>query len=564
MSDIVVESPTVHNDIAGGTMGAVIDTGAETSLIPYSVYSAQLFRQVELLPTADFMKLCGANGLEIPVVSYFRVPITVMGHTVDACFMVHKDDSPLDRKASYPILLGCNILHKIARLLDDEPRGSHSVWNMILKKAREPEAVPVGASVSRVVASPIFDVRVNETKGSHTIWPRELRAISCNLVGTTSTDTGVYWEGKNFRSCVVGASSVLTETRPDERSPVTVQDGFQFGPVGCEIELSVSNTSNEPMTLCPGMSLAPAMPLDLIEKLDVRGDDGGPNVNVRQVVESFNDTLDADECHVNCDGMVQDDSVLYHFSDGSHYHLPPGIVLPDLDKLALDRFVRVLQQNDAAFSRGEFDLGYNNMIPHEIRLHDDTPISVPYRRVPPHLIEEVRQQLQGLLDRGIIRKSSSPYASAVVLVKKKNGSLRICIDYRKLNDKTVGDAFPMPKIDHLYEALAGSSLFSCLDLAHGYFQVTMSPESIPYTASRVPWGLYEFLRLPQGLKNSPSTFSRVMEQIFGEFNLKELVLYMDDLLIHGASFEEHIGRVDRVLALLIKNGLKVSGKSANG
>ena len=103
---------------------------------------------------------------------------------------------------------------------------------------------------------------------------------------------------------------------------------------------------------------------------------------------------------------------------------------------------------------------------------------------------------------------------------------------------------PLPRIDETLESLGGAKLFSSLDLTHGYFQVTMHPESISKTAFRVPWGLYEFLRLPQGLTNSPSTFQRVMELIFGDLNLTEVVLYLDDVLVFSTTFDEHLSRLD--------------------
>ena len=168
--------------------------------------------------------------------------------------------------------------------------------------------------------------------------------------------------------------------------------------------------------------------------------------------------------------------------------------------------------------------------------------------------------LQEMLDQGIIRHSKSSFASPIVLVKKKDGSLRLCVDYRQLNDRTVKDSFPLPRIEETLEALGGATFFSSLDLAHGYFQVRMHPDSIGKTAFRVPWGLYEFLRMPQGLTNSPSTFQRTMEFILGDLNLSKIVLYLDDILIFSTTFEEHLDRLDCVLSRLGEHGLKVKGK----
>ena len=199
---------------------------------------------------------------------------------------------------------------------------------------------------------------------------------------------------------------------------------------------------------------------------------------------------------------------------------------------------------------GPFDLGYCDLIPHEIKVCDDKPINLPYRRIVPSQAAEVKKLLQDLLDRNVIQRSKSQYASPVVLVRKKNGQLRLCIDYRCLNAKTEKDAFPLPRIEETLESLGGSRLFSSLDLAHGYFQVAMHHDSVHRTAFRVPWGLYEFLRLPQGLINSPSTFQRIMESIFADMNLSELVLYLDDLLVFSTTVEEHLERLSKVFARL--------------
>ena len=204
-------------------------------------------------------------------------------------------------------------------------------------------------------------------------------------------------------------------------------------------------------------------------------------------------------------------------------------------------------------------MGTCSIIPHQIRLKDDDPINLPFRRIAPNLVQEVKQQLDEMLRRGIIRKSCSPYASAIVPVRKKNGSIRICIDYRRLNAKTIRDSFPLPRIQESLEALHGSVVFSSLDLAHGYFQVVMEPDSVPMTAFRVPWGLFEFIRMPQGLVNSPATFQRTMEHLFGDLNLTELLIYLDDILVFSSTFEDHIARLDKVLGRLIGAGLKLNG-----
>ena len=127
------------------------------------------------------------------------------------------------------------------------------------------------------------------------------------------------------------------------------------------------------------------------------------------------------------------------------------------------------------------------------------PIKLPHRRIPPHQMDEVREHINKLLKQNIIRRSTSPYAAPVVLVRKKDGSLRLCVDYRQLNSNTVKDAYPLPRIDEALEAIAKSKCFSSLDLAQGYYQVAIDEADIPKTAFRVgTGGLFEYLRMPFG------------------------------------------------------------------
>ena len=183
-------------------------------------------------------------------------------------------------------------------------------------------------------------------------------------------------------------------------------------------------------------------------------------------------------------------------------------------------------------------------------IFDDNPINLPYRRIPPHHFREVRELIEKFLDQGIIKRSDSPYASPVVLVQKRDGSLRICVDYRRLNAETLRDSFPLPRIEESLEALRGARYFSSLDLAHGYHQVVMDPDSVSKTAFRVPFGLYEYNRMPFGLVNAPGTFQRIMELCLGDLNLCELLIYLDDILVYSKTWEDHVKQVNLVLRRL--------------
>ena len=160
----------------------------------------------------------------------------------------------------------------------------------------------------------------------------------------------------------------------------------------------------------------------------------------------------------------------------------------------------------------EWEVGLAKGVKHPIRLSDPQPFRERSRRITPADIEDVRKHLQDLLTAGVIKESRSPYASPIVVARKKNGSVRMCIDYRTLNSKTVPDQYTTPCIDDALDCLAGSRWFSVLDLRSGYYQISMAEEDKEKTAFICPFRFYQFERMPQGVMGAPATFQRLMEK----------------------------------------------------
>lgn len=165
-----------------------------------------------------------------------------------------------------------------------------------------------------------------------------------------------------------------------------------------------------------------------------------------------------------------------------------------------------LEDIPEVFSHHDLDFGCTNHVKHHIRLLDDTPFKHRARPIHPQDIEAVRSHLRDLLETGVIRESESPFSSPIVVVRKKNGDVRLCIDYRKLNLHTIKDAYALPNLEESFSALTGSRWFSVLDLKSGYYQIEMAEEDKPKTAFVTPLGFWEFNRMPQGITNAPSTF----------------------------------------------------------
>ncbi|KAL1258935.1 hypothetical protein QQF64_009512 [Cirrhinus molitorella] len=185
------------------------------------------------------------------------------------------------------------------------------------------------------------------------------------------------------------------------------------------------------------------------------------------------------------------------------------------------RLVEKMLERKDVFSSGEFDVGCSRSTQHHIRLTEDKPFRERSRRLAPAEVEDVRQHLEKLKGAGIITESRSPYASPIVVVWKKNGQIRMCVDYRTLNRRTVPDQYTVPRIEDALACLNGSRWFSVLDLRSGYYQIPLSEADQEKTAFICPVGFYQFQRMPQGICGAPSTFQRVMEKTVGDMNLLE-------------------------------------------
>lgn len=223
----------------------------------------------------------------------------------------------------------------------------------------------------------------------------------------------------------------------------------------------------------------------------------------------------------------------------------------------------MLYQHAAVFSTGEGDLGRTQLATHVIDTGDARPLKVSSRRVPLQLQGEIEGCLKQMLEAEVIQPSCSPWAAPIVPVRKKDGGLRFCVDYRKLNEVTRKDAYPLPRIDDALDSLANASWFSTLDLVSGYWQVEIDPKDKPKTTFITRQGLYEFNVLSFGLCNAPSTFQRLMDLVLADLQWSTCLVYLDDIIVFGRSFEEHLQRLDVVLGKLEGANLKVKPAKCN-
>ena len=223
--------------------------------------------------------------------------------------------------------------------------------------------------------------------------------------------------------------------------------------------------------------------------------------------------------------------------------------LSGLEAWPMERAEKVcglLQEYQDIFSLEEHDKGHTKVTKHKIipKDPDTPPFKERFHRIPPPQVDEVREHLKLMLDAGVVRLSNSPWCNTVVLVRKKDGSLHFCIDFRRLNALTVKDSHPLPHICETLESLAGAAHYSTFDLNSGFWQVPMDEESKQYTAFTLgSMGLYECESMPFGLCNTLPTVQRLMQNCLGELNLTYCLIYLDDVIVFSETSEEHLQRM---------------------
>ncbi|KAK3091449.1 hypothetical protein FSP39_019925 [Pinctada imbricata] len=192
---------------------------------------------------------------------------------------------------------------------------------------------------------------------------------------------------------------------------------------------------------------------------------------------------------------------------------------------------------------------------HRIRTTTETPISQKPYRIPYAKQEQVKKALNDMLEQGQITQSKSPWSSPIVLVNKPDGSLRMCIDYRKLNEVTISDAYPVPRISDILEKVGNAKYLSRFDLTKGYWQVPLSEDTREKSAFVTPYGSYEFTVMPFGMKTSPATFIRLMNSVLQ--NADHVVAYFDDLVVYSDEWNTHLEDIERVVIKLQEAGLTI-------
>ena len=290
-----------------------------------------------------------------------------------------------------------------------------------------------------------------------------------------------------------------------------------------EIPVRVANPTSSPVTLYPGMPLGEFHPL-----LGRQG-------------EQYCATLSSSAPHPSTSPHLPS----FDFSSTS------------LTSSEQSQALSLLKEYADIFSSSPDDYGRTDLVQHTIPTDNSPPVRQRAYRASPIIRQEIKHQCDRLLEAGVIEPSSSPWSSPVVMVKKKSGSYRFCVDYRKLNKVTRPDSHPLPRIDDTLDALAGNVYFSTMDLSSGYWQVAMDPVDKAKTAFTTGTDLYQFTVMPMGLRNAPSTFQRLMQLVLRGLHWDFVLVYLDDVIVFGRTFDETLSRLRVVFDRLRDAGLKL-------
>lgn len=514
LRNAVGECPQIRIQIGGIPFQCLLDTGSNVSTMTESFFRDHLNGgDEEMHSTAKWLKLTAANKLPLPYLGYVELDIEMMGSKIPECgFLIVSDDNTDETDASTPGIIGMNIVKRckefgIAKL--DVAIGEElgTVWTQACLQTQETKVVRkmciarvTGQKKIRVPASSVATVYA---RGYRRQFDRD--TIMLLEPGNTPLPSGL----------------VII--------PTVVSPNNHIFPV------QVINFSAEDVWLPRKARLGSLSQCECV-------DEDPYEVKFRRISANHEEVAISRR-----EG---------HATDLDQQRLLDRLDIGGTPEQRAELETLLLKYADVFAGRDD-DLGFTDRVKHEIPVTDDAPVSQPYRRIPPTQYKEVQDHISELLKKGVIQESSSSYASPVVLVRKSDGSLRLCVDYRRLNSKTRRDAFPLPRIDESLDALSGAKLFSTIDLASGYHQVAIHEKDREKTAFTTPFGLYEYLRMPFGLCNAPATFQRLMQATMSDLMFQIVLVYLDDLLVFSSTLSDHLVRLETVLRRLRETGLKV-------
>lgn len=534
-TDVLVQDAVVLNAMLdSGSMACSLSSSKLPLLEKANVVSAD-----SISPTS--VTLIGCGGLKTSPIGVCEIQMKVLGCHISVPTLIVDGQSD-------DLILGSNVIKHLVRVMKTSGKAS-----MINQSSGEEHALlQLLDGVEKWRGSEIPD-KVGTVKLKHAVTLEPMRE---HLV----------WGRLPNHKYLSAGSTVVVEPSESRTVPRTVIVGRTVTPLWGDgwVPVRVINPSHKHVTLRRNCKIADVSPCVALEDFDIdylyeKDETNDVKCNVAKTVDQA-DTGSEKSLTVDSEHLLRRPT--------SSALRDLGLQDIDVDSSELSPFWRsklvdLLARYESVFSRNSLDCGKAKDFVHRIRLSDSRPFRLPYRRLSPSHYEKLRLALNEMEERDIIRKSSSEYASPLVLVWKKNGDLRLCTDFRWLNARTIKDAHPLPHQADALAALGGNAFFSTMDLTSGYYNVEVHEEDKKFTAFTSPFGLYEYNRLPQGLCNSPATFMRMMMSIFGDQNFLSLLCYLDDILVFAPNEQVALQRLEMVFERLKAHNLRLAPKKCH-
>ena len=487
-------------EFAMGKRLALLDTGSEITLFPIGLEGHGLVRKTS-------QKVMAANGTEIGIIGMTSIAAKVNGIEVEIEGYVTQN---VDE-----VIIGVDILKKWKCIWDFETNSVRILGSLIkLQAGVNQKACRRIVLAEDVVIPPSCEMIVPGTVVFH---------------GGSPMRSSEQWA--TVSGCVRRGLYVANTVIPDRTVGIPVR---------------VTNTTRLPMSLNAGSGVTDLIPVEICTEAKVNQGGGvgdGGHWSACYAVESRSNKPKLTETDMDDQKLTAIDRMANTAAEA-------------IDQEQRMRLRDLLISHSKAFSFSETDLGCTKLIEHQIDTGNARPCKQRLRRQPPAHEQEIKRQIDVLLAQGAIEPTQSPWASNVVMVRKKDGSYRMCIDYRALNDLTKKDSYSMVRIDAALDALNGSMWFTTLDLRSSYHQILVSEPDRDKTAWISKFGQYRYVRMPFGLSNAGATFQRLIDLVLSGLSYSSCLAYIDDIIIFSRSVEQHWERLSCVLQRIIDAGLK--------